>query len=147
MHNYRKYYLIFISFFSTLICVGQDKIITIENDTILCRIISINNEIIRYEQSNDGKIIIGKIIPLKNVTTYHQSAQKVKTHIAVEKPWLLNLNLGGGNMPWLLESLDVAAESTNYDELKRGIQFSVSSHYLLNRFMGLGFNYSFLLPD
>jgi len=48
---------------------GQDKIITIQNDTIHCRIISVSSTRIQYEQKMDG-YMAGKFIPTEQVLTY-----------------------------------------------------------------------------
>jgi len=54
--------------------IGQDKIITIQNDTIFCRILSVSDTHIQYEQNEDG-YTVGKFIPTEQVLEYFRNFQ------------------------------------------------------------------------
>jgi len=64
----------FLFFFPLQIVNGQDKIITIQHDTIRCRIISISPSHIQYEQIVDG-FTIGKFISTEQVLSHLQNTQ------------------------------------------------------------------------
>ncbi|MFV0378704.1 MAG: hypothetical protein ACK5JD_15535 [Mangrovibacterium sp.] len=49
---------------------AQDKIITIQNDTIECRILSVGAERITYEQNENGNYTTGKSIAIADVLQY-----------------------------------------------------------------------------
>jgi len=49
---------------------GQDKIITVKNDTIYCKIISISLKSIKYEQEDSIQITVRNSIPMKKVQEY-----------------------------------------------------------------------------
>ena len=77
-----------------LFCVvtiqAQDRIITVQNDTIHCRIISISEGRIYYEQPGDNSVMIGKSLPADQVSTYFRNtgssmkyAQDVKQTLAI----------------------------------------------------------------
>ena len=57
---------------------GQDKIITIQHDTIFCRIISISPAHIHYEQISENGYTIGKFIPTEHILEYFRSSQLSK---------------------------------------------------------------------
>jgi hypothetical protein len=140
MHKLSILIIVLLTIFSIS---AQDKIITIQSDTIQCRIISINDAAIRYEQIVDNKTIIGKIIPLSNVAVYYRSHGKSKSFLPVKKPWLLSFNTGIGHMPWILESLNNTDINDDYNKIKVGVQLTTQAHYLINQSVGMGLRYSF----
>lgn len=137
-----KFFLLFVAMMAVISVDAQDKIITINNDTILCRIMSINDVAIRYEQLYGGEVMVGKIIPLSNVAEYHRLPGKSTTRIAVEKPWQLSLSLGGGLMPWLLESYRAAGINNEYTKIEQGVQIGIQAHYFVNQSIALGVQYA-----
>ena len=118
---------------------AQDRIVTIEQDTIHCRIISIDSEYINYEQKSTDGYMTGKFIPKKEVAIYFRLGQKSSKR--PERPWVLSVNPGGSWMPWLLEDLenvsDVAKKSAT------GFHVNASGHYLIRKSWGVGLQYSF----
>lgn len=138
-----KYFILVIALLSIFTASSQDKIITINNDTIHCRIVSINDVAIRYEQPHGGKMLAGKMILLSNVAEYYRLPGKSNFKVAVEKPWLLSFSIGGGYMPWLLESVSDAVIIDQNRKIQNGIEITANAHYLFNSSVGLGAQYSF----
>ncbi|MDR1182470.1 MAG: hypothetical protein LBL13_10885, partial [Bacteroidales bacterium] len=50
---------------------GQDRIITVNSDTIDCKILSISETHLNYEQS-EGEHAVGKFIPVSQVLKYYK---------------------------------------------------------------------------
>lgn len=125
---------------------AQDKIITVEQDTIECRIVSIGTENINYEQEVDA-YMVGKSIPLEEVATYFRLPQSTKNSFfqSPERPWLLRFNPGGSYMPWLLED---TKENFRFEEnFDKGFHLNASGHYLFSKYLGVGLQYSFLYSE
>ena len=145
-----------------LFCVdaiqAQDRIITMQNDTIHCRIVSISDGRIYYEQPGDNSVMIGKSLPADQVNTYFRNvnnsvnyAQTVKQALAIPRErWRFNVQ---GGIGYMLES---TADSEN--ELTRmgvnsqtakdlcknlnwGYSYSSDIHYLFNHWGGVGIKY------
>ena len=134
---------------------AQDRIVSMNHDTIHCTIVSINNERIRYEQKNNDGSVTGKFLLLSEVAEYTRSAQlgnNSKQHklrifkpvVAPENAWRLGLNIGGSTMPWYFENVESTSEMPDYyNKLKTGFHINASGHYMINRSMGVGAEYSF----
>jgi len=67
-----------LMFIPLQIISGQDKIITIQQDTIHCRIISISPTHIQYEQTTENGYMAGKLIPTEQVSEYLRSPQSAE---------------------------------------------------------------------
>ena len=138
--------LFFLSLFSVLVVVmnAQDKIITINQDTIECHIVSIGAEQISYEQKTANGYMFGKSISIDQVASYFRMPQPDVSRMfsrRPEHPWLFRLNAGGSWMPWLLEDTEYLPDSGK--KIARGFHLNASGHYLLTRFLGVGIQYSF----
>jgi hypothetical protein len=147
---------------------GQDKIITVNNDTIECRILSITSTHINYEQVN-GEYIVGKFIPVPEVLEYFKSAPKqnmldtsrpfetqyVRPNYLPVKRWQAEIRFGGS---YLTASTSAAEYSlTNigitqadakeyYKNIKTGVHFGANIYRMFDIFnesvnMGIGFKY------
>ena len=139
-------------FFSTK---AQDRIISINHDTIQCTILSINNESIRYELKNRDGSVTGKFMNLSQVAEYTRSAQpgnnrkplkqKISKPVSVrEKEWYLGLNIGGSTMPWYFDNVQSSAAVPDYyNKLTSGFHINTSAHYMINGSLGVGAEYSF----
>ena len=57
---------------------GQDKIITVLQDTIHCRITSISSTHIQYEQKVENLGYVGRFIPAEQVSEYLRISQQTK---------------------------------------------------------------------
>lgn len=144
----KKSFITFIVIAVSFSLSARDKIITKQNDTIYCRIKSITDSHILYEQRNGNLHVVGKMIPFSNVNEYHRYSREKTDFLQVEHPWLFSINGGAGYLPWLLDNFDSGSEENInteniIDKLSNGFQFSSSVHYLINHFIGTGLHYSF----
>jgi hypothetical protein len=145
---------------SIQIASGQDKIITVKNDTIDCRIVSISHSYIQYEQKGENGYI-GKFIQTEQVAEYLRKSssqqqdlydnQASRQKIKPEFPWLIGIYAGRGIL--LASTIDDENEMSYmgiskskaedfYKQYKRGWSFSGDIHYLISDNFGLGAKYS-----
>jgi len=145
------------------ILMGQDKIITIQQDAISCRIISTSSTHIQYEQNMNG-YMVGKFILTEQVSEYYRSPQisepkpydltsmhKLKTPKS-ERRWVIGIYPGRASMLASTtndESEMVAmgiprSQAQDYNKQRRhGWSLVGDIHYLFSDFFGLGAKYSF----
>ena len=141
---------------------GQDKIITIQNDTIYCRIVSVSSTRIQYEQRVENQYVVGKFIPREQVLEYYQDPQSVeinsyyRTERQKSKPshrFLVGAQVGAS---FLMKSsiedkkkimdnmgMSESQEKDYYNQLKRGWHLHGDIHYMESDNFGLGVKYSF----
>jgi hypothetical protein len=140
---------------------GQDKIITIQQDTIFCRIVSVSPSVIHYEQKGENQQVVGKFIPTEQVLEYFRSSQssEITPYYRInrrvpkpERPWVIGVQAGGSS---LLASTDddereminmgiPQSQARDYNrQLKHGGNLGCDIHYLLFESFGLGVKYSF----
>jgi hypothetical protein len=102
-------------FLNNIICIalfftynsmsGQDRIITVNNDTIECRILSISSARINYEQ-DAGDYTVGKFIPVSEVSSYYKGVarnsgspqtgrQSERQNPSLSARWLSEVRFGG----------------------------------------------------
>ncbi|MDR1169306.1 MAG: hypothetical protein LBK97_00535 [Prevotellaceae bacterium] len=132
---------------------GQDRIITVDNDTIDCRILSISETHLNYEQP-EGKYTVGKFIAVSQVLKYYkgETVKSVSSRRVKQRPvgrdmsspafksgrhWQTSVQFGGA---YLLASSDEsglsdieipASEIDNYyRRLRNGMYFGASVHYI-----------------
>ena len=134
---------------------AQDRIITMNHDTIHCTIKSLNNESIRYELKNRDGSITGKFINLTQVAEYTRLVQQENNRKALkqktskplnvsENQWCLGLNIGGSTMPWYFDNIQsTTAMPDYYNKLTTGFHINTSAHYMITGSLGLGAEYSF----
>lgn len=151
------YKFTFLPFFLFLFfnAKAQDKIISINHDTIHCSIISISDVNILYELKNKDGSVTGKLIPLSQVAEYsrfQQPGEGIKMHeletpkskYISENPFCLGLNLGSSTMPWYFDNYPSSSAMPDYyDKLKTGFHINTSAHYMIKSFLGLGVEYTF----
>ena len=139
--------------------IGQDVIITIQHDTIHCRILNISPAHIQYEQRVDG-YMVGKFIPTEHVLMYFrnpQSLEPVPYHYVgrqKSKPahrWQIGAYSGGGS---LLAStaddeksmIDMGVSKSHasdyYKKYKRGWSINGDIYYMFSDIFGMGAKYS-----
>ncbi len=134
---------------------AQDKIVTSKNDTIFCKIVTMNTTRIFYEQT-EGTKITGKSIALDNVASYSRQAETTakqsqhahstateRRQIVPEKKMIFELSVGVATMPWLLASVGNSEMDEAFEQLKKGVTVGVSVHNLFTSAIGFGFQYSF----
>ena len=134
---------------------AQDKIISINQDTIHCKIVSISNERILYELKNNDGSVTGKSMPLSQVAEYlklHQpetnsNTDKPETSRSVSIPenrFCLGLDAGIRPCPGTLTIYQSSSAMPDYyNKLKTGFHINASAHYMIKSFLGLGAEYSF----
>lgn len=137
--------LFFFCIFSLLAVIAnaQDKIITVNKDTIECRIVSVGNERINYALKSANGYLLGQFIPIEQVLSYSYLPKSNSNSFSrrPERPWLFRFNPGGSWMPWLLEDVE---DTPNYrKKLSKGFHLNASGHYLFASFWGVGIQYSF----
>ncbi|HEY3371178.1 MAG TPA: hypothetical protein VGK10_10040 [Prolixibacteraceae bacterium] len=157
----KKILLIFLFLVSLAAANAQDKIITIKQDTIACRIVSVNAERISYEQKTSDQVFVGKSILIADVLQYVRTARSgnfgegfVHQKPIRERPahrWLFSLQ-GGLSHSYtdfsylknmLLNSGNSASATDDYTrKLENGASVNTSLHYLLTTFLGLGLDYN-----
>jgi hypothetical protein len=158
MINYNMKRYIFSSlllFVAAQIVNGQDRIITVERDTILCRIVSISNDWIRYEQQTEVESV-GRFIPIAQVHEYQWHSRVFESNSRpLSKdisPLVFGLRFGGS----LLVASSKASEKSMGDilgipasqatdfhrKLKQGWTASADLHYLASDHFGIGVRYS-----
>jgi hypothetical protein len=149
---------------------GQDRIITVHNDTIECKILSISSTHINYEETI-GNRVVGKFVPVSEVSEYHRNATKrdvqkpgrpkpfkdrsVPPYTSSSRHWQAGVRTGFS----LLTASTAAAENEvanlglprnevedYYKKLKQGMHLVADIHYLHNDIsellnMGWGFKY------
>jgi len=124
----KKIIFSFLIFLPLQIVSGQDKIITIQNDTILCRIVSVSSTHIQYEQKDENQNIVGKFIPTEEVLEYFRSAQSseiasnYQTYMPKPKKHYLGFSIAKGVGRYIGEG-----SASTWDE----------------DFLGIGFGYSY----
>jgi len=68
--NKQKALIAFILFFTFTYVKGQDRIITKQNDTINCKIVSISLSLIKYEEKGYNQTVVASSIPMSQVQEY-----------------------------------------------------------------------------
>jgi len=139
---------------------GQDKIITLQKDTILCRIISISPTHIRYEQKSDNQNTIGKFIPIEQVQEYFRDSLKKEPVLSVsninqsEEPferWRIGIQGGGAyllpsyaNSKKEMQNAGVTKSQADeyHKRLRNGMFAGADVHFFLTPFFGVGLRYS-----
>ncbi|MCL1937451.1 MAG: hypothetical protein FWF52_03525 [Candidatus Azobacteroides sp.] len=152
--------------FSLQFLSGQDKIITIEQDTILCRIVAISPAYIHYEQKGENQQVIGKFIPTEQVLEFLRTTPSSETNpylwigdrqkIKPARPWLIGIQLGGASIltssanderAMINMNIPKSQASDYCKQLKQGWSFSGDIHYLLSNLFGVGARYSFFVSS
>ncbi|MCL1933917.1 MAG: hypothetical protein FWF53_08940 [Candidatus Azobacteroides sp.] len=139
---------------------GQDKIITTQEDTIFCKIVSVSPTHIQYEQESDNQNAIGKFISIDQVREYYRNSQFQESFPTVERKkrpkepfdrWRVGLQGGGA---YLLSSFsnmeqnmqDAGIPQSKIDDynkhLRNGFYVGADVHFLITRFFGVGVKYS-----
>lgn len=138
---------------------AQDKIISVNHDTIHCKIVSISSERIFYELNNNDGSITGKSMPLSQVAEYlkldqpeaNSNTDKPETPESVSSPenrFCLGLDAGYSTMPWYLDNFQLSSAMPDYyNGLKTGFHINARAHYMIRSFLGLGVEYSFCKTD
>jgi hypothetical protein len=155
-----KLLVCFLLFLPVQIVTGQDKIITVQKDTIDCRIVSISPTHIHYEQKK-GQYAVGQFMPVEQVLEYFRSPQSQaidpyyragKRSPKPPRPWLIGIQAGGSSL--LASSANDEQEMIDFGisksqagdysrQLKHGFHLNGDIHYLITNLVGVGVKYSF----
>ncbi|MDR2680895.1 MAG: hypothetical protein LBC47_08825 [Tannerella sp.] len=152
----------------TFCCAGmaQDKIVTVDGDTVLCRILDVSAEKISYERRlNDGRTV-GRFISSDRVSEYFRESQLLPERERTSResrrsffslpsrPFRLGIEGGYGHM---LSSFSDIRNSMSYvssetadqyfSDMKNGIHLGADFHLLLNEYFGIGAKYSFFSSE
>jgi len=124
---------------------GQDKIITIEQDTIHCRIISVSPTHIQYEQKAENENTVGKFIPAEQVLVYFRSPQPAEINpydqIESQKSKSLNKQYVGFSFSPGVSKLLGAYQHSTWDQDFFGVGFEYANRKD-NGELGVGLNFS-----
>lgn len=157
----KNIFLILFFTATVLTAKSQDKIITLKNDTIDCRIVSANAERIVFEQKISENRTIGKSIAASEVLQYYRSARSDNsinldfhkdTWEHPENRWLFSLQ-GGASHSFnkysdfrnlLISNGNSDSEANDYiRKLKNGYFVNPYFHFLVTNFLGIGADYSY----
>ena len=136
---------------------GQDRIITLTNDTVECKINRVTRGDIYFDVTTQGVMTIGRM-PLADITSFSISpaggSVPVSRALSTVPARRLRIGLNGG-MGYIISSSETAEESMvtwgithseaelYYKDLKTGIYGSGDITYLLTPKIGLGLRYKF----
>jgi len=140
---------------------GQDKIITIQNDTIHCRVLYVTPARIQYEQKAENGFMIGKFIPTEQVLEYYQNPQPAEINpynrpnrqaLKPSRRWMVGLQSGASFLIKTSESeynlinrgMSQLQDEGFYKQLKRRWHLHADIYYLPYDYFGWGAKYSFL---
>jgi len=156
-----KLLLIFLFFVSLTAAKAQDKIITIKQDTIECRIVTVTAERINYEQKTSDNHFVGKSISTTDVLQYFRTGktdslvdrfdhEKTKRESPKQR-WLFSIQGGLAHSltdyndykDYMLSSGNSASMAEDYiSKLENGVHINTSLHYLVTSFLGFGVDYN-----
>ncbi|GHU62247.1 hypothetical protein FACS1894123_02850 [Bacteroidia bacterium] len=144
-----------VLFLSVQIVKGQDIIITTQQDTIACKILSISPTHINYEQKIGNQRAVGKFIPVEQVLEYYrdsQPEQKTASSSKLVRPWRVSLQAGYAHLTASTSEAEQELQNSgisksdaksHYKHLKNGVHLSGDVHYFFNDYLGAGVKYSF----
>jgi len=138
---------------------GQDRIITLSNDTIVCKITKITRNEIQFDIISQGVRAAGRL-PLSEVLSYSVSTLPMWEQGPAYPPARTapagNLRIGlNGGMGYLISSSDDAEEAMTtfgiskedarkyYDNLRSGWYGGADAAWIINQRYGAGFRYKF----
>jgi hypothetical protein len=136
---------------------GQDKIITVDNDTIVCRILSVSDTRLNYEQT-EGEYTVGKFIPISKVLEYYKNAVKQQSETVPDKlnrpakpdrlnilsnsklkHWQFGILFGGAYLLSLDDESDMSdigistEQNDDYNKkIRNGISFGANVYYFID---------------
>lgn len=145
-----------ITFISVAICVkAQDRIITLQNDTINCKISKVNSSNIFFTIITGNVLTKGKI-ERERVLSYYSGNTAVENDLGFSIPepsrWRLGLS-GGSNYltassskaetALIQQGIKKSDAESYYKNLKPGISGGADLHYMVTKMYGIGLIYKF----
>ncbi|MDR1631645.1 MAG: hypothetical protein LBR97_01975 [Dysgonamonadaceae bacterium] len=162
----KKVILLFL-LIGTFFCAGmaQDKIVTVNGDTISCRILDVSAGKISYEQKSKEGRTVGKFISADQVSEYIRESRLLLEQTSLKsrrsfislpsQPFRFSIEGGYGHLLSSFTSMrnDLLnyATSKNVDQyfsgMKNDIHLGADFHVLLNEHFGVGLKYSFFASE
>ena len=153
----KKLLICLLLFLSTIALRAQDKIITIQHDTIECCIVTITPVHIHYEQPEGNGYVVGRLISTEEVLKYYRIPptyykKEKKPAEKPNRPWIIGVQAGKSI---LLAStandkaalIGVGIPKSQAEEyaknMKNGFHLNGDVYYKLTNLFGLGLKYSF----
>ncbi|MBN2820265.1 MAG: hypothetical protein JXP36_14915 [Bacteroidales bacterium] len=156
----KKLFVVLLFFMLLGVTKAQDRIITVQKDTIECHIMSVGPDRINYEQQTSGKYLVGKSIAISDVYQYFRVQQSkgagridqpITERKKPERCYLIGIK--GGLAHSFTDFTDfrnmmtgsgvAASEIDDYiGKLKNGFHINAEFYYLLTTYMGIGVDYS-----
>lgn len=138
---------------------GQDRIITLRNDTIVCKITKITRNEIQFDIVNQG-VNVSARLPVSEIYSYAFATLQIweegKTYPSVRTVPAGSLRIGlNGGLGYIVSNTDVAEEAMTgfgiplekvreyYDNLKSGWYGSADAEWIFNKRFGAGLKYKF----
>ena len=139
---------------------GQDKIITLQKDTILCEIVSVSPTHIHYEQKGDNQNTVGRFISIEQVHEYYRNSQEQEFFPAASKikrpkepfdRWRVGIQGGGAYLLSSFFKMEQNMQAAGIPQskiddyskqLRNGFYMGADVHFLITRFLGVGLKYS-----
>ena len=118
----KKLIICLLMFIPLQMVSGQDRIITIQNDTIHCRILSISPAHIHYEQKAENEYVVGRFISAEQVLTY------LRGQTDSQKPKLVNKHyLGFSLTNGVSRNIGSVFESSTWEYNNFGVSFEYAN--------------------
>ena len=136
--------ILFLIFMLNVLSIqAQDKIVTTSGDTIECRIVSVSDDYIIYEQFVSDKGIVGNRLPVEQMSTYTKGENskdmyRQKKSIPPAQRWQIGIQGGTG----LTLASAKGIRTDFHKKMKWGNHYGADIHYWLNRWGSLGVKYS-----
>lgn len=145
-----------ITFISVAICVkAQDRIITLQNDTINCKISKVNSSNIFFTIITGNVLTKGKI-ERERVLSYYSGNTAVENDLgfSIPEPSRWRLGLSGGfnyltassskaETALIQQGIKKSDAESYYKNLKPGISGGADLHYMVTKMYGIGLIYKF----
>ncbi len=145
-----------ITFISVVIFVkAQDRIITLQNDTINCKISKVNSSNIFFTIITGNVLTKGKI-ERERVLSYYSGNTDVENDLgfSIPEPSRLRLGLSGGfnyltassskaETALIQQGIKESDAESYYKNLKPGISGGADLHYMVTKMYGIGMIYKF----
>lgn len=129
---------------------AQDGIITTNKDTILCRIVSIDNGRILYEVKEKNGSVTSTFIDATRVASFTRSVTSIKSNKSIPSEpsqnsgWNFQMTAGLASLPWYLDNAPSATtDQAFYKSIKTGYQVGITAINESSESAGIGLEYSF----
>jgi len=159
--NRKKGIIVSIMLLAFMYAQGQDKIITVQNDTIFCKIVSISLKLIKYEQQDYTYETVAKFIPMEQVREYSLNSQSQKSSFTISnrkqsttpppaypnrqqkpQPYYTPVKQMENSFPHWRFGLQGGGSYIFKSPTDMGLHAGADLYYLATKSFGVGFKYS-----